>query len=73
MESNEIHAVELVREIRDRQRAELQGKSSAEIIAYYHEQAYRLHAELTKRAAKRKTAPPPGVLTAPTREAVRPG
>lgn len=55
MESIEIHAVELVREIRDRQLDALQGKSPAEKIAFYHEQASKLHAKLTKRAAKRKT------------------
>lgn len=54
MKPIEIHAVELVREIRDRQTIELQGKSPAEQIAYYHEKARRFHAKLAKRAKKRK-------------------
>ena len=55
METIEIHAVELVREIRDKQMLELQGKSPAEQIAYYHEKARRFHAKLAKRAKKTKT------------------
>jgi hypothetical protein len=54
MESIEVHAVELVREIRDKQMLELQGKSPAEQIAYYHEKARQFHAKLAKRAKKRK-------------------
>jgi len=54
MKPIEIHAVELVREIRDKQTIELQGKSPAEQIAYYHEKARRFHAKLAKRAKKRK-------------------
>jgi hypothetical protein len=54
MEAIEIHAAELVRKIRDKQTAELQGKSPAERIAYYRERARRLHAKLAKRMKKRK-------------------
>ena len=54
MEAIEIHAVELVRAIRDQQRLELQGKSSAEQIAYYREKARKLHAKLAKRVKKKK-------------------
>lgn len=55
METIEIHAVELVREIRDQQTIELQGKSAAEQVAYYHEQTRRFHAKLAKRAKRRKS------------------
>ena len=55
MEPIEIYAVALVRKIRDQQTAELQGKTPAEQIAYYHKKARRLHAKLAKRAKKRKT------------------
>ncbi len=58
METIEIHAVELVRAIRDKQALELQGKSPAEQIAYYREKARRLHAKLAKRAKKKKAASP---------------
>jgi hypothetical protein len=54
MEPIEIRAIELVRQIRDKQSAELQGKSPAEQIAYYHEKARKFHAKLAKRAKKRK-------------------
>jgi len=54
MEPIEIHAVELVREIREQQTIELQGKNPAEQIAYYREKARRFHAKLAKRAKKRK-------------------
>ena len=49
MEPIEIHAVELVREIRDQQTIELQGKSPAEQIAYYREKARRFHAKLARK------------------------
>ena len=55
MEPIEIHAVELVRKIRDQQTLELQGKSPAEQIDYYHERARKLHAKLAKRTKKKKT------------------
>jgi len=54
MEPIEIHAVELVRAIRDQQTSELQGKSPAEQIAYYREKARKFHAKLAKRVKKRK-------------------
>lgn len=56
MEPIEIHAVALERKIRDQQTAELQGKTPAERIVYYHEKARRLHAKLAKRSKKRKAA-----------------
>lgn len=49
-----IHAVELVRKIRDKQTLELQGMTPIEQIAYYHEKARRLHAKLAKRAKKHR-------------------
>ena len=55
MEPIEIHAVELVRKIRDQQMLELQGKSAAERIAYYQAKARKLHAKLAKQTKKRKT------------------
>jgi hypothetical protein len=54
MEPIEIHAVALVRQIRDKQSTELQGKSPAEQIAYYHEKAQAFHAKLAKRVKKKK-------------------
>lgn len=54
MEPIEIHAVELVRKIRDQQTMELQGKSPAEQIAYYHERARKLHTKLAKRTKRKK-------------------
>jgi len=55
MEKNEVHAVELVRKIRDEHYLELQGKTAAERIAFYQEQARRLHVKLAKKMRKRKT------------------
>ena len=56
MEKNEVHAVELVRKIRDEHYLELQGKTTAERIAFYQEQARRLHAKLARKMRKRKVA-----------------
>jgi len=58
MEPIEIHAVEVVRKIRDQQTLELKGKSPAEQIAYYHERARKLHTKLAKRVKKKKTRIP---------------
>lgn len=55
MEKPEVHAVELVRKIRDEHYLELQGKTTAERISYYQEQARRLHAKLAKKIRKHKT------------------
>jgi hypothetical protein len=55
MEPIEIHAVELVREIRNQQTLELQGKTPAEQIAYYREKARKFHAKLANRKKKRKS------------------
>jgi hypothetical protein len=54
MEPIEVHAVALVRQIRDKQSTELQGKSPSEQIAYYHQKAQLLHAKLAKRVNKKK-------------------
>jgi len=42
----EIKAVEMTRRIRDAHRAELEGKTPEERIAFYRQRARLLHAEL---------------------------
>jgi hypothetical protein len=49
MEQTNIKAVEMVRQIRDRHYELLKGKSHAERIQFYHEQAQRLHARLAQK------------------------
>ena len=51
MEENEIHAIEMVREIRDRLAEKLAGKTSEEVIKYYREAGARALEE-----ARRKTS-----------------
>ncbi|HEX6287885.1 MAG TPA: hypothetical protein VFZ66_01780 [Herpetosiphonaceae bacterium] len=46
MEQNTIKAVEMTRAIRDKYADELQGKSPAEIIAFYQQKAQALHTQL---------------------------
>ena len=52
MEPMKIDAVRLVREIRDKQTAELKDKTPTEVIAYYHVRAVEFHKKLEKRAAE---------------------
>lgn len=67
MEKNEargeIHAVELVRKIRDQHSLELHGKTAAERIAFYQEEARNLHAKLAKNPEKRKTDVPSQIVS----------
>jgi hypothetical protein len=46
MEQKMIKAVEMTRKIRDTYADELQGKSQAEIIAFYQQKAQELHKKL---------------------------
>jgi hypothetical protein len=48
MEKIEVHAVEVVRRIRDQHYAQLLGKTPQERIAFYRERARWLHAKLAK-------------------------
>jgi hypothetical protein len=46
MEQKTIKAVEMTREIRNRHADELQGKTPAQIIAFYQQKAQELHTQL---------------------------
>lgn len=55
MEKNNINAVKMVREIRDRHYKLLKGKSVDEQIAFYREKANRMRIEAEKRATSKLT------------------
>ena len=54
-ESKVIQAVELVRQIRDKQAAALSGKSTEEIIAFFRRAAEIAHEDARKRLRDRAT------------------
>jgi hypothetical protein len=62
----DIHAVELVRRIRDQQAALLQDKSKAEIIEFFRKagQPFRKRARTKGRVAANQGMPPPRKQTA---------
>lgn len=59
MEQTTIKAVEMTRTIRDTHATELQGKSPAEIIAFYQQKAQQLHTQLNVPMPPQHTAKEP--------------
>jgi hypothetical protein len=59
MEQKTIKAVEMTREIRNRHADELQGKTPAQIIAFYQQKAQELHMQLQLSVQPVQTAEEP--------------
>ncbi len=59
MEQTTIKAVEMTRHIRDRHADELQGKTPAEVIAFYQQKAQELHRKLKLPVPSQQTTEEP--------------